>query len=284
MAKACSEAVHSMYLVIANDKKLTNEVMSIFNHTKITKDLIIGKLNKLIIKYKLRYDSPEHIRSHDIELNNLALLLLDNLYAGNTISPKLLIIRRGLRDNEELEKNKGNRPHLDDNWTPIKEAKYTDFVPTDISICGLCASNQKAIIEHIAKSSELLELVRKGESWAAMAVLKARDSLHINAPKMSFSNAAYAYFTNLPYLQPNQPNEDTPTMNTPTFEVKTFVNDEEISGLSDEQLIQAIIAGEKEISRLNSVGVNSTAISNKIEGVQTTINKIVEYLDSRTTG
>lgn len=77
-----------------------------------------------------------------------------------------------------------------------------------------------------------------------------------------------------------QPKE-SPIMATPTFTTITYVSGKPLSELTNEDLINAIKACEKEIESLREVKRTSTKVAAKIAELDSTADKIRDALDGR---
>jgi hypothetical protein len=66
-----------------------------------------------------------------------------------------------------------------------------------------------------------------------------------------------------------------------TFKTITYINNADVTALSDEQLIDAIKTIEKEIADLKGVTTKSKKIEAKISDAEATLAKVVEVLDAR---
>jgi hypothetical protein len=71
------------------------------------------------------------------------------------------------------------------------------------------------------------------------------------------------------------------TMSTIEIKTITYINDADVSKLTEEALIQWIKSIELEIDNLQAVKTKSTKIQAKITGLQETLAKVVEILDAR---
>lgn len=69
--------------------------------------------------------------------------------------------------------------------------------------------------------------------------------------------------------------------NAPAFETRHFVNGRDVTGMRDDELINAIKALEGEIADLKSVKTKSKAITAKITSLEEMLAKTVEVLDAR---
>ena len=79
---------------------------------------------------------------------------------------------------------------------------------------------------------------------------------------------------------PTQPKE-SPIMATPTFTTITYVSGKPLNELTNEDLINAIKACEKEIESLREVKRTSTKVAAKIAELDSTADKIRDALDAR---
>lgn len=75
--------------------------------------------------------------------------------------------------------------------------------------------------------------------------------------------------------------EETNMSNKVIFKTVTFINNADVTGLSEEQLIDAIKTIEREIADLKSVATKSKKIEAKIADAEATLAKVVEVLDGR---
>jgi hypothetical protein len=66
-----------------------------------------------------------------------------------------------------------------------------------------------------------------------------------------------------------------------TFKTVTYINNNDVMTLTDEQLITYIKAIEREIADLKSVATKSKKIEAKIADAEATLAKVVEVLDSK---
>lgn len=97
----------------------------------------------------------------------------------------------------------------------------------------------------------------------------------------------YVLFPNLE--QPVQPTttqpetlESTPIMSAKiTFKTVTFINNEDVTRMTEEQLIGAVKTIENEIADLQAVKTESTKIAAKIVEAQATLANVVAVLDAR---
>lgn len=81
--------------------------------------------------------------------------------------------------------------------------------------------------------------------------------------------------------QPTEPTQEIPMSNKVEFKTVTYINNVDVTTLSDEQLIDAVKTIENEISDLGAVKTKSKKIEAKIAEAQTTLAKVVEVLDAR---
>ena len=79
---------------------------------------------------------------------------------------------------------------------------------------------------------------------------------------------------------PTQPKE-SPIMATPTFTTITYVSGKPLNELTNDDLINAIKACEKEIESLREVKRTSTKVAAKIAELDSTADKIRDALDAR---
>jgi hypothetical protein len=75
--------------------------------------------------------------------------------------------------------------------------------------------------------------------------------------------------------------EETNMSNQITFKTVTYINNNDVLSLTDEQLITYIKAIEREIADLKSVATKSKKIEAKIAEAEATLAKVVEVLDSK---
>ena len=75
--------------------------------------------------------------------------------------------------------------------------------------------------------------------------------------------------------------EETNMSNQITFKTVTYINNNDVLSLTDEQLITYIKAIEREIADLKSVATKSKKIEAKIADAEATLAKVVEVLDSK---
>lgn len=90
---------------------------------------------------------------------------------------------------------------------------------------------------------------------------------------------AFAMATNS--TQSTETPEETNMSNQITFKTVTYINNNDVMTLSDEQLITYIKAIEREIADLKSVATKSKKIEAKIADAEATLAKVVEVLDSK---
>ena len=84
--------------------------------------------------------------------------------------------------------------------------------------------------------------------------------------------------------QPTHPTETTEEINMSkqiTFKTITYINNADVTALTDEQLIDAIKTIEREIADLKGVTTKSKKIEAKIADAEATLAKVVEVLDAR---
>jgi hypothetical protein len=79
----------------------------------------------------------------------------------------------------------------------------------------------------------------------------------------------------------SEPKKETPMSKQITFKTITYINNADVTALSDEQLIDAIKTIEKEIADLKGVTTKSKKIEAKISDAEATLAKVVEVLDAR---
>lgn len=79
----------------------------------------------------------------------------------------------------------------------------------------------------------------------------------------------------------SQPIQEKPMSNQIIIANKTFINNVDVTTMSDDQLIDAIKKVEKEIEDLGSVKTKSKKIEAKISEANETLNKLVSLLDAR---
>jgi hypothetical protein len=78
-----------------------------------------------------------------------------------------------------------------------------------------------------------------------------------------------------------EPKKEEPMSNTVEIKTITYINNADVTKLSDEQLIDAIKTIENEIAALKAVKTKSTKITAKIAEAQDTLAKVVAVLDGR---
>ena len=84
--------------------------------------------------------------------------------------------------------------------------------------------------------------------------------------------------------QPTHPTETPEEINMSkqiTFKTVTYINNADVTALTDEQLIDAIKTIEREIADLKGVTTKSKKIEAKIADAEATLAKVVEVLDAR---
>lgn len=81
--------------------------------------------------------------------------------------------------------------------------------------------------------------------------------------------------------QPTKPTQEIPMSNKVEFKSVTYINNVDVTTLSDEQLIDAVKTIEAEIIDLKAVQTKSKKIEAKIAEAQATLAKAVEVLDAR---
>jgi hypothetical protein len=79
----------------------------------------------------------------------------------------------------------------------------------------------------------------------------------------------------------SQPIQEQPVSNQITIANKTYINNVDVTTMSDDQLIDAIKKVEKEIEDLGSVKTKSKKIEAKVSEANETLNKLVTLLDAR---
>ena len=89
----------------------------------------------------------------------------------------------------------------------------------------------------------------------------------------------------LPVVKPQSPTQPQATQENTmaSIEIKTitYINDADVTKLSDEQLIDAIKKIESEIADLGAVKTESAKIKAKIDNLHETLAKVVAILDAR---
>jgi hypothetical protein len=78
-----------------------------------------------------------------------------------------------------------------------------------------------------------------------------------------------------------EPEKEEPMSNTVEIKTITYINNADVTKLSDEQLIDTIKTIENEIVALKAVKTKSTKITAKIAEAQDTLVKVVAVLDAR---
>lgn len=78
-----------------------------------------------------------------------------------------------------------------------------------------------------------------------------------------------------------EPEKEEPMYNTVEIKTITYINNADVTKLTDEQLIDAIKTIENEIAALKAVKTKSTKITAKITEAQDTLAKVVAVLDGR---
>jgi hypothetical protein len=81
--------------------------------------------------------------------------------------------------------------------------------------------------------------------------------------------------------QSTETTEETDMSNKITFKTITYINNADVTALTDEQLIDAIKTIEREIADLKGVTTKSKKIEAKIADAEATLAKVVEVLDAR---
>ena len=84
-----------------------------------------------------------------------------------------------------------------------------------------------------------------------------------------------------PCVLASEPEKEEPMSNTVEIKTITYINNADVTKLSDEQLIDAIKTIENEIAALKAVKTKSTKITAKIAEAQDTLAKVVAVLDGR---
>jgi hypothetical protein len=82
-------------------------------------------------------------------------------------------------------------------------------------------------------------------------------------------------------IQSTETPEETNMSNQITFKTVTYINNNDVMSLTDEQLITYIKAIEREIDGLKSVATKSKKIDAKIAEAEGVLAKVVEILDAR---
>ena len=80
----------------------------------------------------------------------------------------------------------------------------------------------------------------------------------------------------------SQPNLQTkPKEPTMKFETRTFINDQDASTLTDDQIFGEIRRAENRIEELKAIKVQSGKLAKAIDDLQDYVNKLAAYLDAR---
>ena len=125
------------------------------------------------------------------------------------------------------------------------------------------------------------------ELWHRMGGAYPHAGWHAdNADKYHVSKRLVAEAMAAAKLQtkPTQSTETTEEINMSnkiTFKTVTYINNADVTALTDEQLIDAIKTIEREIADLKGVTTKSKKIEAKIADAEATLAKVVEVLDAR---
>ena len=121
------------------------------------------------------------------------------------------------------------------------------------------------------------------EMWHRMGGHQPNYGWHSdNADKYHISKRLVA--EEMAAKQPTQSTETTEEINMSnkiTFKTVTYINNADVTALTDEQLIDAIKIIEREIADLKGVTTKSKKIEAKIADAEATLAKVVEVLDAR---
>jgi hypothetical protein len=104
-----------------------------------------------------------------------------------------------------------------------------------------------------------------------------------NADKYHISNrlVAEAMAEAKLQTQSTETTEETDMSQQITFKTITYINNSDVTALTDEQLIGFIKAIEREIADLKGVATKSKKIEAKIADAEATLAKVVEVLDNK---
>jgi hypothetical protein len=120
------------------------------------------------------------------------------------------------------------------------------------------------------------------ELWHRMGGHKPDYSWHVNdADKYHVSKRLIAEYLANQSTQSTETTEETNMSNKITFKTVTYINNADVTALTDEQLIDAIKTIEREIADLKGVATKSKKIEAKIADAEATLAKVVEVLDAR---
>lgn len=104
--------------------------------------------------------------------------------------------------------------------------------------------------------------------------LQDADSYHLQKRRLAEHAANQSTET-------TETTEETNMSNKITFKTVTYINNADVTALTDEQLIDAIKTIEREIADLKGVVAKSKKIEAKIADAEATLAKVVEVLDAR---
>lgn len=95
------------------------------------------------------------------------------------------------------------------------------------------------------------------------------------------SSAKVSFGQPQPCVLAPEPEKEEPMSNTVEIKTITYINNVDVTKLTEEQLIDAIKTIEGEITALKAVKTKSTKITAKIAEAENTLAKVVEVLDAR---
>lgn len=129
------------------------------------------------------------------------------------------------------------------------------------------------VLEHLCTPEQVLKLCETSE--------KLRNHIDFcnNKDMVWLADRICGHAINNPQPQPEPTQENTMA----SIEIKniTFINNTDVTTMTDEQLIDAIKRLENEATDLRGVVTASTKIKAKIAGLEETLAKVVAILDAR---
>lgn len=164
-------------------------------------------------------------------------------------------------------------------WKPTSEVPFTN-------------KGKPWTVEDISVINEMFD---RGQALPALCYKVYRTPVGVLAQlrksgRLVQDPVTYQYFVNDPNWtdctaaradkQATKINEET-IMNNANIETKVFIQGKDASGLSDNQIFQAIAKLEVEMASLEKIKNKPKKLQAVLEAMQADIEKLVEYVDAR---
>lgn len=105
-----------------------------------------------------------------------------------------------------------------------------------------------------------------------------KDLTRVERERKETEPTLYEFNNEQPKRKEKHPMSHT---NIPKFETKNLVNGQDVNEFKDDELIYMIDQCNKNIERLESMKIESKAVTKKVEDLRKAVKKLIEVLDSR---